>query len=169
MLKKLFPIVLLLVGSGAGVGAGIFLRPAPAEEEQHAEEKAEDHEEDHAKTAESKDDDATALDSEYVKMNNQFVVPIVKDGRVASMVVMSLSIEVPVGKKDAVLLREPKLRDSFLRVLFDHANIGGFEGAFTEANTLSVLREALREIAQKDMGADMISDVLILDIARQDY
>lgn len=169
MIKKLLPIVLLLVGSGAGVGAGIFLRPAPVEVEIHSEDKAEKHDEKPAKEAEKKDDESGPLDSEYVKMSNQFVVPIVKDGRVASMVVMSLSIEVPEGKKDDVLLREPKLRDSFLRVLFDHANIGGFEGAFTEANTLAILRSALKEIAQKDMGVEMISDVLILDIARQDY
>ena len=31
MLKKLMPIVLLLVGTGAGVGAGIFMRPVPVE------------------------------------------------------------------------------------------------------------------------------------------
>lgn len=168
MLKKLLPIVLLAIGSGAGVGAGIFLRPAPVEEEQHAGDTEEKHEEDHAEAPKDHDEE-TPLDREYVKMSNQFVVPIVKDGRVASLVVMSLSIEVPAGGKDDVLVREPKLRDSFLRVLFDHANIGGFEGDFTDANTLAVLRTALREIAQKDMGVDMVSDVLILDIARQDY
>ena len=68
----------------------------------------------------------------------------------------------------AIYSKEPKLRDSFLQVLFDHANIGGFDGAFTNANNLAVLRGALREVAQKDMG-DQVTDVLIVEIARQDY
>ena len=64
---------------------------------------------------------------EYVKLSNQFVVPVVKGKTVVSLVVLSLSLEVPEGQKDAVFRREPKLRDSFLQVLFDHANIGGFD------------------------------------------
>ena len=73
-----------------------------------------------------------------------------------------------LGQKEAVYAKEPKIRDSFLQVLFDHANIGGFDGAFTNANNLDVLRGALREIAQKDVGEQVI-DVLIAEIARQDY
>ena len=69
---------------------------------------------------------------EYVKLNNQFVVPVVEDGRVAAMVVLSLSLEVEAGNTEAVYQREPKLRDAFLQVLFDHANVGGFCGSFTD-------------------------------------
>lgn len=162
-MKKLLPLIMLLVGAGAGVGAGVFLRPPPdlalaadAEEIDAATKTAAKH---------IKDDMA---DREYVKMNNQFVVPVVNGNFVQALVVMSLSLEVPAGQKDAIYSREPKLRDSFLQVLFDHANVGGFDGAFTNANNLAVLRNALREAAQKDMG-DQISDVLIIDIARQDY
>lgn len=43
------------------------------------------------------------------------------------------------------------------------------DGAFTEANNLGVLRNALREVGQKEMGVEVIKDVLILEIARQDY
>jgi len=160
MIKKLLPLVLLLVGAGAGVGAGIFLRPAP--------EPMDIAESEEAPKAAVEEEEETNLDREYVKMNNQFVVPIVSDEKVQALVVLSLSLEVPVGQKDAIYAREPKLRDSFLQVLFDHANIGGFDGAFTNANNLAVLRGALREVAQKDMG-DGITDVLIIEIARQDY
>ena len=101
-------------------------------------------------------------------MSNQFVVPVVDHDKVTALVVLSLSIEVSLGQKEAVYAKEPKIRDSFLQVLFDHANIGGFDGAFTNANNLDVLRGALREIAQKDVG-DQVIDVLIVEIARQDY
>ncbi len=61
------------------------------------------------------------------------------------------------------------MRDSFLQVLFDHANAGGFDGAFTEAGAMDQLRGALREVAQRDLGEELVKDVLILEIARQDY
>ena len=161
MIKKVLPLVLLLIGVGAGVGAGIFLRPEPVGVEMTAGDKQ-------AVLDAKPEETEPNLDREYVKMNNQFVVPIVKGDTVEGLVVMSLSLEVPAGEKDAIYSREPKLRDSFLQVLFDHANIGGFDGAFTNANNLAVLRGALREVAQKDMG-DRITDVLIIEIARQDY
>ncbi|MEM9966527.1 MAG: flagellar basal body-associated protein FliL [Pseudomonadota bacterium] len=169
MIKKLLPIVLLLVGLGAGVGAGIFLRPAPQPladqviaddggDEQQKETPAEEYGPDNPRPT-----------MEYVKLSNQFVVPVVKENVVVALVVLSLSLEVPEGSKEDAFRREPKLRDSFLQVLFDHANIGGFDGAFTEANNLAVLRNALREVGQKDLGEDVVNDVLILEIARQDY
>ena len=160
-MKKLLPLILLLIGSGAGVGAGIFLRPEPPEltEEERAtlEEKAE------AERAEAK-----AAEKEYVKLSNQFVVPVIEEEQVAALVVMSLSVEVVAGQESAVFAKEPKLRDSFLQVLFDHANTGGFDGVFTSPLNLSTLQRALREIAQRDFG-DGITDVLIQEIARQDY
>ncbi|WP_308425412.1 flagellar basal body-associated FliL family protein [Tateyamaria omphalii] len=154
-------MIFLAVGAGAGVGAGILLRPVPepviSTEVNEPVERSD--------VADTMEDLA---DREYVKMNNQFVVPVLRDGAVRSLVVMSLSLEVPAGQKDAIYSHEPKLRDSFLQVLFDHANVGGFDGAFTDANNLAVIRGALREVATKDMG-DQISDVLIVEIARQDY
>ncbi len=167
MLKKILPIVLLFVGSGAGVGAGIFLRPAPPEMEAHLEEP--EGEATSKITTQPYDPDNPPPSKEYVKLSNQFVVPIVKDRMVVSLIVLALSLEVAEGQKDAIYLREPKIRDSFLQVLFDHANVGGFDGSFTDVNNLSVLRNALREVGQRDMGIDVVHDVLILEIARQDY
>lgn len=104
---------------------------------------------------------------DYVKLNNQFVIPVVEDGRVSAMVILSLSLEVTIGNTETVYAREPKLRDTLLQVLFDHANTGGFRGAFTESNNMVVLRDALREAAIKTLGS-LVSDVLIIDMARQD-
>lgn len=163
MLKKILPLVFLLIGSGVGVGAGMALRPAPEVVENETTEA----EQPAATVPHGPENPAPEMD--YVKLNNQFVVPIVKDRVVVALIVLALSLEVPLGSKEAVFRREPKLRDSFLQVLFDHANIGGFDGAFTEANNLDVLRGALREVGQKEMGVEIIKDVLILEIARQDY
>lgn len=152
MIRKLIPLVLALAGLGAGMGAGLALRPA-------------------AEPATGADPAAEAADPkdlpDYVKLNNQFVVPIVEDGRVVSMVIMSLSLEVERGMTDSVYAREPKLRDALLQVMFDHANAGGFRGSFTDAANLVLLRKALLEMARTTLG-DIVSDVLIVDIARQD-
>jgi flagellar basal body-associated protein FliL len=165
-MMKLLPIVLLLIGSGAGVGAGIFLRPAPAPVAEMTDKEVSDK----AETAQKKDaKDEGGKATEYVKLSNQFVVPVVKNRVVVSLVVLALSLEVPEGTKEGVFKKEPKVRDSFLQVLFDHANVGGFDGSFTEAGMLNQLREALREVAQRDLGEDGVNDVLILEIARQDY
>lgn len=161
MLNKILPLVLVLIGVGAGVAAGVFMRPVEEPMLENSDSKT-------ATIQAGKPDETQEFASEYVKMNNQFVVPVVKGESVQALVVLSLSLEVLAGKKDAIYSREPKLRDSFLQVMFDHANVGGFDGAFTSANNLDVLRSALREVAQKDMG-DQISDVLIVEIARQDY
>lgn len=173
-MKKLLPILLFILGSGAGVGAGIFLKPAHTPEENATEESAsgEHGTEDAHETGEKPQGAAERPSAEgydYVKLTNQFVVPIVKKERIASMVVASLSIEVASGYAEQVLAKEPKLRNEFLRVMFDHANVGGFDGAFTEVRNIETLQTALLEVAQKTFGADIISDVLIFEIARQDY
>lgn len=104
---------------------------------------------------------------DYVKLSNQFVVPLVESGQVASMMVLTLSLEVNAGGGDAVYAREPKLRDALLQVLFDHANAEGFRGRYTDAEAMQPLRRALREAAMKVLP-DTVNDVLIADIVRHD-
>ncbi|WP_309664838.1 flagellar basal body-associated FliL family protein [Tabrizicola sp.] len=158
-MKKVLPLLLALLGLGGGVAAGVFLRPAP--EDPHAESTVA---EDEGAQEEAADEEALP---EYVKMNNQFVVPVVEDGRVRAMVVLALSLEVSNGSTEATYAREPKLRDTFLQVLFDHANVGGFNGSFTDGSNLVILRESLKEAAVVILG-NVVTDVLITDIARQD-
>ena len=170
-MKIVLPLVMLIVGSGAGVGAGLFLKPEPEPAPPAMDEEVSNAEQPEAEEAEqepqSADEENAAV--QYVELSNQFVVPIVDNNRIASMVVLSLNVEVPDGGSQIIYDTEPKIRDAFLRVLFDFANIGGFSGAFTDNNNLNVLRRNLREVAQKTMGSDVINDVLISDIARQDY
>ena len=109
-----------------------------------------------------------ALDQrEYARMNNQFVVPLVTNDLVTGLMVMSLSIEVEVGGQEAVFTHERRLRDAFLQVTFDHANMCGFHVVFTSTSNMKLLREALRNAADEVMEGH-ITDVLIVDIVRQD-
>ncbi|MCA8883282.1 MAG: flagellar basal body-associated FliL family protein [Rhodobacteraceae bacterium] len=172
---KLLPVILAVIGLGAGVGAGIFLRPDPQAEDHGAE--AGDHAaaidcptpgpdlamaDDHGHGGAA----GPELLTEFVKFSNQFVVPVMGDDNVQAMVVLTLSIEVSEGAKEAIYNREPKLRDAFLRVLFDHANAGGFNGNFLNSAGLDTLRSALRETAFTTAGP-IVRDVLIVDLVKQ--
>jgi hypothetical protein len=186
---KLVPVLLGLAGLAVGAGAGYLLRPPSGAAEAPAG--------DHAAAGGGHDGGTAAAGSDghaaataaagdghgdghgdggegeggalpdYVRLNNQFIVPVVEDGRVSATVVLSLSLEVPAGGSEAVYAREPRLRDAFLQVLFDHANAGGFRGVFTDGANLLLLRAALKEAARRVMGDD-VTDVLISDLVRQD-
>ena len=147
-MKKLLPVLLALLGLGIGGGAGYLLQPETAG---HSPEPVPE----------------ITAPPEFAKLPNQFVIPIVEGGRIASMVVMSLSLEVEAGLSETVFSTEPKLRDAILRVLFDHANTGGFRGSFTDATNLVQLRKVLLETAQQVLGQG-VKDILITEIMRQD-
>ena len=158
MLKKIIPLVVVLVAAAGGMAAGKFLRPPP--------EVAEGEDGHGAEETHAAEPDPESM-PEYVKLNNQFVVPVLQEGRIRSLVILSLSLEVAPGTTEQVYAREPKLRDGFLRILFDHANTGGFSGTFTDGANLVMLRAALLESAQRVIG-QTVTDVLISDMARQD-
>lgn len=165
MIAKLLPVIFLLVGLGGGIGAGIVMSPPPEPEPEMAKD-GENGEEMMEKKAAKKPMEEVK-ETEFHKINNQFVVPVIKDGRVASQVVLSLSLETEIGFGERIFALEPKLRGSFLQVLFDHANMGGFKGMFTDNSTLDLLRKSLTETAQNVLGDGLVA-VVITDIARQD-
>lgn len=150
MKTTILVLIIALIGLGTGIVGGTFLRPQS----------------DISEGASTTEEDAP-VNTEYVKLNNQFVIPIVEDGRVASLVIMSLSVEVTLGSTESIFSHEPKLRDAMLQTMFNHANAGGFNGVFTDGTNLTTLRTALLEVAQKIMG-DIVKDVLISDLSRQD-
>ena len=167
-MKALLPVILALTGIAAGVGAGIALKPAPAPELAGADPCGDAPAvQDPAAHAAGNADHGAGGDVEYAELSDQFIVPVVLEDRVTALVVLSLSIEVPAGKSDAVYSKEPKLRDAFLQVLFDYANLGGFRGNFTELSRLDGLRESLRRVAG-DLLPGVAGDVLIVNILRQD-
>ena len=132
---KILPLLLAFLGVAVGIGAGYFLRPDPVLEVEvtspcgdvGADSESADHS--------VEEPEPSTL--EYVKLNNQFVIPVVEEARVAALVVVSLTVEVTQGRKEEVYFN------------------------------MSILRKALMETA-KDTTGDLVSDVLIMDIARQD-
>ncbi|MEM7614386.1 MAG: flagellar basal body-associated FliL family protein [Pseudomonadota bacterium] len=159
---KILPLVLILVGLGGGVAAGFMLKPAdpgcePADTE------CLEKEEDAKKAAEAK----AKLPTEFAELQRQFVIPLLRDERVASLVVASLAVEVEEGRATYVYDAEPKLRDAFLQILFVHAHSGGFDGDFTSPRAMDDLKTRLTEAAEPILGKTF-KDVLITEIVRQD-
>ena len=186
------PLAMALVGAGAGGGAAVVLRPGAPEaaadagaehgagaEDGHGAEKGAAPEAEHAGDGDgakpegdhgagSKGGHGSKDGGEsYFKINNQFVVPIIEDGRTEALVMMTLALDVPADLKEKVPGQEPKLRHALLRVMFDHANAGGFSGGFTSDDRVEPLRRAMLEQARAILGPNL-SDVLILDLIRQD-
>lgn len=163
-MRKLLLILLAVLGAAGGAGIALLLAPAPSELVTiNPCETPQAHAADGAEPASS--DPPAGVD--YVKLSNQFVVPIIREGNVTSLVVLSLSLEVTADGSETVYKKEPKLRDAFLQTLFEHASTGGFDGDFTNGNAMQLLRDALLEIARRTLGA-VVSDVLIIDMVRQD-
>lgn len=188
MKKILTPLLLALVGLGTGVGAGIALKPAPApaaaaacvppaaaegehgEEAPAAAEPCPPAEADpfapaaHAET----EGGHGGEDLAYVTMDKPFVVPVFKGEKVVAMVVVSVSVETDTHSAPTVEGVKPRLRDSFLKAMFRHANSGGFDGSFTAGTKMDDLKSALLAAARTILPGAPVDEVLITEIARQD-
>ncbi len=172
MAKLLIPLIFMVAGLGAGIGAGVFLSSSGEAEDTLSEQDAAaktDQQTDApvAPTERHADASGGSPGFEYLKMTKQFVVPVVEDDEIRALVTMSLSLEAKPSVTETFYAIEPKLRDGFLQVLFDHANTGGFDGIFTQSDNLDVLRKSLLEVVRKELGSD-VSQVLITSVNRQD-
>jgi flagellar protein FliL len=157
LLGILVPVIALAAGVGVGAGAALFLKPAEAPPEEEAVEPE----------PTPFEPPVPGQTAEFAQLGNQFVVPVVRGGAVRALVLVSVTLEVSEGGSAAVHSLEPRLRDAFLQVLFDHANTGGFDDRFTQNDRMSLLRQGLREAAHRLLGP-VLRDVLIVDIVRQE-
>lgn len=167
-MNKILPVMLALIGLAVGGGAGFMLRPTPtmAVECENTEYSVCDVPEE-VPAVSNAETEADLANVNYAKLGRQFVVPVVKDGKVSPLVVMSLSIETTVTAADTVFIREPKLRDALLKVMFLHANSGGFDGRFTGGEAMRDLKGSLLQAAREVIG-EGVHSVLVTDILRQD-
>lgn len=153
----LVPILALVAGVGVGAGGAFMMAPEKEEapppvpqEESFAQREP-----------------GMGEPTEFAELGNQFVVPVLREGAVRALVLVSVTLEVSEGTTGDVYALEPRIRDAFLQVLFDHSNSGGFDDRFTQSDRMLVLRQGLREAAHRLLG-EILRDVLIVDIVRQE-
>ena len=103
----------------------------------------------------------------FFKFSRQFVVPIINEEGVRSLVILDLNLAMEDGAVEDFYIGEPKFRDALMKELLDIANEGRFSGVLTDRRNLDLIRMDLLA-AVKDIAHDRVHEVLILDIMRQD-
>jgi flagellar protein FliL len=193
-MKKILTLLVPVLALVGGVAAGEMLRPG-TNGANHAEAQADGHgaaegdhpageAEGHAETppADDKGDShATAVDhggghdngghgaapaEGWFTFPSQFFVPLMRNGDMGAVMILTLTIETGSADLPAMKQQEHRLRDALLRELLIHANTGGFDGNFTSEARLAPLRERLQKAAQASTPLT-VKAVLIEDIARQ--
>ncbi|CTQ49096.1 hypothetical protein [Jannaschia donghaensis] len=148
-MAKVLALIMIIALGGGGAAAGFVLRPPPepADPEAAVPEIAED------------------LDS-VATLRDGFIVPVLRDGRVWSHVVLRLGVSSDRSASDQIAQKEPVLRDGLNEALFLHGNLGGFDGDFTDPVSMARLRTRLDAVLQ-DRLSDPTAKVLIVSMARQ--
>ncbi|ADO43498.1 flagellar basal body-associated FliL family protein [Ketogulonicigenium vulgare] len=146
MKKILLPMILTVIGTASGIGAGIIT----------------------ARPAVEAVPTIIPPTHTYVPLDEPFVVPILRDEMTRAIVVAALGIEIDAAQASIVAPAMPKLRDQFLQVLYDHANTGGFDGLFTAPDVMRRLRDRLKSAAVETLG-NGVHDILVTDLSRQEY
>lgn len=151
MLRKLLVLILPLLAFAAGSIGGEMLRGDTAEP-----------------APEAVPDPASAPreDVAWMRFGNQFFVPVIRNGDLRSLMILTLSIETNRPSLANLQMQEHKLRDALLRRLLIQANTGRFDGNFTTETYLTELRADLLAAA-RGASDEVIHEVLIEDITRQ--
>lgn len=189
MLKKILPIVLQSVFVFGGVAGGIYAKSsgmfgveAASAEDAHADEGGDAHadkksEGDHKDAKDAKksekakgghgEDGKEGADRTggVIRFSRQFVVPVIHNDGVNSLLVLDIGIEAPPGS-EGLYSYELKLRDALLAALLKMSNEGRFDEDFIEKGNLAELRASLL-VAAKSVIGDNAEQILILSIARQ--
>lgn len=175
MIKKILTLALPLLALIGGVAAGDILRPDDKMEEANAEASPEhgasksevaSSEGSHEKKGSHKEGEEKSGDVAWFSFPNQFFVPMMRNGDMGAVMILTLSIETEQEYLEKMKEQEHRLRDALLRQLLIRANSGSFDGNFTAESTLGPLRKDLLEAVLSSTDLP-VSAVLIEDIARQ--
>lgn len=189
-MKNIITAIVAIVCIVAGGVGGSFLRsmssgasePAahaekPAKDD-HAAKKDDGHgakKDDHAKKPEKKDshgsdshgDSSASADVYYFKFTREFVVPIIRNGRVHSLVILNLNLETDGSVASDLQGMEPKLRDNIMTSLITLSNDGTTFESVTSVENYELIRSTVLKNLQSVLSSG-INNVLIVDMAKQD-
>ncbi|MEL6217007.1 MAG: flagellar basal body-associated FliL family protein [Pseudomonadota bacterium] len=163
-MKLVIALVLLVIGIAGGGALGMMLKPMPEPETMAEPVKTE---EDAMAEEKMKEEDADEVPSSFVTIARQMIVPVVEGGETRALMLFEIALDVPEEYRESVLEREPRLRDAFLRELFELSYTGAFLETYTSDRVMEDLRGKLLAAARVHLG-DRVSDVLILDALRQE-
>ena len=146
---KILAIVTIVLFLAGGAGAGYVLRAGeePVEE---------------TEAIEPIHDPIEAV----ATFRDGFIVPILRDGKVWSHVVLQLGVFSEETDQETILLQEPILRDGLTEALFLHGSLGGFDGDFTDPTSMKRLRTRLDNMISARLH-DKTARILIVSMSRR--
>ena len=103
----------------------------------------------------------------YYKFSREFVVPILRNERVQSLVILNINLEANSDISQELYSMEPKIRDNIMTTLIELSNDGVTFESITDVDSY----ESIRAMIMKNLNNVIpsgINNVLILDVARQD-
>lgn len=103
----------------------------------------------------------------YYKFSREFIVPVLNDGKVESLVILNINIEADSSISQQLFSLEPKLRDTIMTTLIKISGDGSTLQNLTNAENYETIRSMLL-MELKDVAPTGIENVLILDLAKQD-
>ncbi|MEM9054670.1 MAG: hypothetical protein AAGB16_05035 [Pseudomonadota bacterium] len=110
---------------------------------------------------------ASGDDVMYHRFSREFVVPIMRDNRVRSLVILNLSLEADSSLSSRLFSEEPKVRDNIMTTLIMLSNEGDTLEDFTDIESYETIRSMILKNLDS-IFAYGIHNVLIMDIAKQD-
>ncbi|MEM5518849.1 flagellar basal body-associated FliL family protein [Henriciella sp. AS95] len=180
-MNKIIPAIIAALFIVIGGAAGFFLKSSGSADASAS--AASGHEEKSSGHGEKKDDGHGAEKKEkgghgeeakggsgdvtYYRFTREFVVPIISDERVDSLVILNLNLEVDSAVSDKLFSMEPKLRDNIMTTLIKLSNDGHTLHSLTDVENYESIRSLILANLQ-DVISDGIRNVLILDMAKQD-
>lgn len=182
-MKNIIGAVLIAVFAAAGGFGGQMLKGDGTAKDSHAVEKEEaDHGGGHGKedaghgdshSKKKKDDHggghgkADVSGTQYFNFSREFVVPIMKQQRVDSLVIININLEVESSVMDKMFSIKPKLRDNIMTTLVELSNDGKTLVEPTNVDSYETIRSVILSNLNS-VVASGIENVLIMDLAKQD-
>ncbi|MEP1142620.1 MAG: hypothetical protein ABJH52_02780 [Henriciella sp.] len=177
VITSVVAIIFIALGSFAGVVLKSPSEAAAAHSDEDAEHKEEGHEGDHKddhkaddKKHGKKDDhgkSSSSSDSAFYKFSREFVVPVMREGQVKSLVILHINLETDPAVSEKLFSEDPKLRDNIMTTLIGLSNDGRTLERPTDINNFETIR-AMVLMNLRDSVSDGIKNVLIIDMAKQD-
>ena len=103
----------------------------------------------------------------FYKFSREFVVPVIRDSKVDSLVILNIALEVDGETSQKLFALDPKLRDNIMSSLITLSNEPAvFDNMTQVENYERIRREVLENLS--NVVPEGIENVLILDFAKQD-
>lgn len=160
------PIIVIIAAIGGSFIANM-LKPAPAAA---VEAGGDDHAEDSHDAGHGDDDYDKPSDSDnaFFDFSREFVIPLLSDGQVTSLVIINISLEVDPSLSSKLFGMEPKLRDNIMTSLISLTNDDKTFQELTTVRNYETIRSYVLSKLRESVSSEIIN-VLIMDIAKQDF